>query len=477
MSDRSVPWLRHRGLRRGAGSRGRRVLWLVISALMVLATGLVTVAAVPATAAPAITPITAADSTAVPSGVLPDVMVHSTTAPLANFGSHRGVTQTASCLTGTLVGGGGYLRNATDPSILPTNGLVLGGTNPSTGASPVDQPVTNGAMNSSSWMAIANFTGVSESGDQAAAFALCASNGPTHTVVASTSTVGANATQQVSPPHLTIATCPGGTTLIGGGAFTKTPDQVNDGTTVGNNGNLKPMGSYPSNSSGVPAADGSTTATSWSAYGSAGITSADDTVTSLALCTSDPILPVMVARVDVSGPDAQPSTTITTAAAACPTGTRMLGGGFKTDETVNGTPGLQPQQGYHMRGSYPSTGSGTPPTEVANATTNPSSWTALLQAGGQNLPAGSSMQLHTFTLCFNVPVEGLAAPNLHPLMNALSNSIKDGAGNNLIGLDPPCAMTGPYQGLSDIDKLIYSTQANDGCLQFITTFDAPGSGP
>jgi hypothetical protein len=87
------------------------------------------------------------------------------------------------------------------------------------------------------------------------------------------------------------------------------------------------------------------------------------------------------------------------------------------------------------------------------------------------------MQLHTFALCFNVPLEGLAAPDLHPLMNALSDSIKDGAGNKLIGLDPPCAMTGPYQGLSDIDKLIYSTQANDGCLQFITTFDAPGSGP
>jgi len=33
--------------------------------------------------------------------------------------------------------------------------------------------------------------------------------------------------------------------------------------------------------------------------------------------------------------------------------------------------------------------------------------------------------------------------------------------------------SGAYQGLSDIDKLNYSTQANDGCLQFITTFDGP----
>ncbi|MGH3769687.1 MAG: hypothetical protein ACRDTX_31840, partial [Pseudonocardiaceae bacterium] len=44
---------------------------------------------------------------------------------------HR-VTRTASCPTGTLVGGGGYLRNVADPATLPTNGLVLGGTNPST---------------------------------------------------------------------------------------------------------------------------------------------------------------------------------------------------------------------------------------------------------------------------------------------------------------------------------------------------------
>jgi hypothetical protein len=129
-------------------------------------------------------------------------------------------------------GRGGYLRNATNPATVPTNGLVLGGTNPSTGASPVDQPVANGATNPSNWMAIANFTGMSETGDQAAVFAMCLSNGPAHTVVSSIITTGANANQESQPPILTIATCPAGTTLIGGGAFTKTPDQVNDGTTV-----------------------------------------------------------------------------------------------------------------------------------------------------------------------------------------------------------------------------------------------------
>lgn len=360
------------------------------STLIVLATAVAMMVSGPvAMAAPS--PVAAAGST-------PTVTVHSVTAPMTNLASHTGVTRTASCPTGTLVGGGGYVRNATDPAILPTNGLVLGGTDPSTGATPVDQPVADGATNPSNWMAVANFTGVAEAGDQATAYALCASGGPTHTVVASQSTVGANALQQVAAPILTTATCPAGTALIGGGAFTSTPDQVDDGTTVGNNGNLKPMGDYPSDAAGVPAADGSTSPTSWSAFGSAGITSANDKVTAFALCTSDPVT-VQVARVDVSGPDAQPGTTITTATATCPAATAMLGGGYRTDETVNGTAGLQPQQGFHMRGSYPSTSAGTPPTDVADGTANPSAWSALLQNGGANLSTGSSTQLHAFAMC------------------------------------------------------------------------------
>jgi hypothetical protein len=80
------------------------------------------------------------------------------------------------------------------------------------------------------------------------------------------------------------------------------------------------------------------------------------------------------------------------------------------------------------------------------------------------------------TISWIAPVSalaGLADPSLHPLMNALSNAIRDSAGNKIISLDPPCAMAGPYQGLSDIEKLNFSIQANDGCLQFITTYTAP----
>jgi hypothetical protein len=398
MSNRLICSFRRRGLRRRAAGRGgvphipeevslgRRVASLVSSVLMILATGAMA--------------FTLPEAVAIADPGLPDVTVHVTTAPMTNLTTHTGVTRTANCPTGTLVGGGGYLRNATDPMTLPTNGLVLGGSNPSTGASPVDQPVADGATNPSNWMAIANFTGASETGDQAAAFAMCAGGSPTQTVVKSTTTTGANATQQVQPPTLTIATCPSGTTLIGGGAFTKTPDQVNNGTTVGNNGNLKPMGSYPSNSSGVPTTDGSSSATSWSAYGSAGVASSTDTVTSLALCTSDSIPPVQVARQDIS---ATSGTTIV-GTSACPSGTRMLGGGYRVDQTVSGTSGLQPQQGHHMRGSYPSTGSGTPPTEVADGTANPSAWTSLVQFGGQG-PGSGSVDMHNFALCLTSNIQ------------------------------------------------------------------------
>ncbi|HEY1539291.1 MAG TPA: hypothetical protein VGF63_07835 [Solirubrobacteraceae bacterium] len=216
-------------------------------ALLALAGALGVAVAVPAVAAAA---------------ALPAITTSVVTAPLANFGSHRGVTSTASCAAGSrLVGGGGYLRQAADPTVPPTNGLVLGGVSPSTGAAPVDLAAPDATSDPASWFAIANFTGVSEAGDQASSFALCAtSGGPAHTIVKTATRTGLLATQEVQPPNLATATCPAGTRLIGGGATTSTPDQVNDGVTVGNAGNLKPAGSYPSDASGIAAADGSTSA-------------------------------------------------------------------------------------------------------------------------------------------------------------------------------------------------------------------------
>ena len=308
--------------------------------------------------------VLAAVGTPAARAALPAISVDAVTVPLANIGAHRGVTLTATCPAGSrLVGGGSYLRRISDPAALPTNGLVLGGTMLSTGSSPVDLAVADGTADPASWMSIANYTGVSEAGNQASTFALCAtSDGPSHTVVATASRTGTVAAQEASPPNLATATCPAGARLVGGGAATSTPDQVNDGVTVGNNGNLKPLGDYPSDAAGQPAADGSTAADSWSAFAAAGITSATDVVTAFALCSTDPDTPAIeVARADVDGPDAQPGTTPTTATATCPDGTRLLGGGYRVDETVAGVgSGLQPQQGYHMRGSHPGAASSPP---------------------------------------------------------------------------------------------------------------------
>ncbi len=379
---------------------------------------------------------------------LPSVAVDAVTVPLADIGSHRGVTVTAACPAGSrLVGGGSYLRRVSDPAALPTNGLVLGATTPSTGSSPVDLSVADGALDPASWMSIANYTGVSEASNQASTFALCATaGGPAHTLVKTATRTGAVATQEVNPPNLATATCPAGARLVGGGAATRTPDQVDDGVTVGNNGNLKPLGSYPSDAAGVPAPDGSTAANSWSAYGSAGITSPTDTVTAFALCSSDAgTPPVHVARVDVDGPDAQPGTTPTIATATCPAGTRMLGGGYRVDETVAGAgSGLQPQQGYHMRGSHP----GGPSTPAADGATDPASWTALVQAGGQNLSAGKHMTTRAFAMCVTEPPPAASAD--------LSVAVADDPDPVLVGATLDYALTVHNAGPSAATDVVLS---------------------
>lgn len=313
-----------------------------------------------------------------------------TMSPVPNT-AHTSSWVTAQCASGRLVGGGSYVRNASNPATVPNNGLVLYGTHPSDSAG---NPFTSGA-DPSYWATLAGFAGQSESGDLAKAFALCDTSGTAHTTVVTNSTTGLNATQESSAPTVTTATCPPGDQLLSGGAVEDASGQVNDGSTTGNNGNLKPVASYPSDSSGVMASNTSTSADSWSTYGSAGVPASSDKVTAFAICSTDLGAPaVEVARRDDAGSNGQAASTVTMKTQQCPNGTYLIGGGYAIDETVSGTGGRQPQQGYHVRGSFPSDSSG-----AESTSNNPSYWTVVQQAGGQALGANNHMDTHTFAMC------------------------------------------------------------------------------
>jgi hypothetical protein len=350
------------------------------------------------------------------AAVTPAVSVPMTTTSLDSLANaHTQIAVADHCPSGSLVvGGGSYLRNASNPATIPTNGVVLFGDMPSDSAG---APLADGATNPTYWATVGGFSGARENGDQQKTFAMCeTSGGPASTVVVVRSTTGANATQEVNPPIVTTATCTSGR-LLGGGAYESTPGQLNDGTTSPvNSGNLKPVGSYPSSSSGVMAANGATNPDSWSGYGSAGIKAATDTITVFAICSTDP---AVQPTVTVVRDDKASTSSVTSDTVSCSSG-QLIGGGFAADETVGGVPGIQPQQGHHMRGSYPSDSSGA---EVADGATNPSYWTDVLQQGGAG---ANSLFLHTFGMCEAVP----ATPSLSTIASTgapLGGSISDSA--------------------------------------------------
>ncbi len=71
----------------------------------------------------------------------------------------------------------------------------------------------------------------------------------------------------------------------------------------------------------------------------------------------------------------------------------LLGGGVLTDLDDPGAGIVAPQQGVHVRGSYPSDKHGFP---LGDGATAPVSWTAIVQSGGQATPGTDS---YVFALC------------------------------------------------------------------------------
>jgi uncharacterized repeat protein (TIGR01451 family) len=275
----------------------------------------------------------------------------------------------AQCPAGTvLVGGGIRLGRATDTAT-PGNGLKVNGTIPSDS---LGNPVANGATDPAFWNAVGGFGGQSEAGDQVSAFAMCTIGGPAHTVVAVAS---ANAPTAAATATVT-ASCPGGTRLVGGGAL---------GTPAGSP-SFKPIGSFPSDAAGSMLPNGAGDPMWWTAVGSSGAAGPSNTTTAFAVCSTDATIHTQVVRTDSPGPTA--ASTFNTASASCP-GTALFDGGVNADDST----GAVIQQGVHLRGSYPSDAAGNP---VANGATNPTTWSGIVQAGGQAAP---STVTHVFALC------------------------------------------------------------------------------
>jgi hypothetical protein len=327
------------------------------------------------------------------------VVVRATTVPVANSPASQ-TPSTATCPTGTVLSSGGarvYFGGTIDPAdpYHPINGLIVRGVGPSDSDA---TPSANGAGDPSSWTVFGGFAGQSELGDVATTFALCTTGGPAHTAVV-TSTISGPI--PVSSTAQTTATCPTGTTLVGGGAMTNPPTSAS----------LKPVGSYPSDASG------STSVTadpdSWTAVGeSGGRMEPSNTTTAFAVCSTSTAFHTVVVRKDVIDHPAGPgnsnpgSDAVATTTATCPAGTSLIAGGALASGSAPGADGGELQQGVHLRGSYPSDAAGT---ALGDGATAPGSWTSIVQSGGQATPGTDTF---AFALCAQQPAPstGTAPP-------------------------------------------------------------------
>lgn len=292
---------------------------------------------------------------------------------------------TATCATGTRLVGGGILQDR-DDGTLPANGLRAHGDVPSNASGAF---ATNGSFDPTSWTAVGGFGGAGEIGDEVKAFALCATNGPYRTLVVSKTERGPARAATIL--KVTV-TCPANSSLIGGGGATHPPTDPS----------LKTIGSYPSTRSGAPFAAGEADPQSWTAVGAAGgmrIGAGVAETSAFAICALATHIPTTVAQREVKNhpqgpgnldPGSDPFAILT---ATCKRGAALLGGGVLADLDDPGAGIVAPQQGVHVRGSYPSDTQGSP---LGDRATVPASWTAIVQSGGQATPGTDS---YVFALC------------------------------------------------------------------------------
>jgi hypothetical protein len=206
-------------------------------------------------------------------------------------------------------------------------------------------------------------------------YALCAGgwNAAVEVIVSTVFGPGASATSQG-----VTASCPAGTTMIGGGARTTIPPPP-----APIQPSLHLIADFPSDPTGTTPASGSSV-NSWTAIADAGGTVvANATTSAFVMCAHGGPATQVIAAV-VPGPEV--ASTAAVAVASCPAGTVLLGGGVRAD-----LQGGTPQQGIHLTGSYPGQG----PAPVASGPAG-QSWSGVAHSGGQSSP---KTETWAFAMC------------------------------------------------------------------------------
>jgi hypothetical protein len=276
----------------------------------------------------------------------------------------------AACPSGSTTAGGGIATILAGGG-KPSSSLHVNGTAP---AGPGMRSVSSSGAVAAGWTALGATGGQDVLGGVTTVYAMCLSDKPfgrpARIVVARVAgPVAAARTARAT------ASCPTGSTLLGGGGET----QVTSG---GNSPSLRLIGSYPSNGAGAAVTDGTGTPTSWSALADSG-GQGDPHVrtTAFALCASALQAHTTVAVASRPGP--LPAGSATPVTANCPPREVLISGGAEAGPRT----GL-PQQGLHLTGSFPSNAAGVG-VRSGHGADAANSWTARAESGGQGSPAGT----------------------------------------------------------------------------------------
>ena len=272
----------------------------------------------------------------------------------------------AHCSSGLASGGGVQVTGA-------DNGIDVMESTPSTNGT---SEASNGATDATYWLGYGNSGGQGTGTYTVDPFAVCFTNSTiNHTQVVVSTTSGPTGTNSTAS---TTATCPTNTRLLGGGVA----------STLASNKSVKAIASYPSNSSGAAAADGSTNPTSRTAVAlNGGGSGTGNTTTAYAVCSGSGInisgLTVTVKHTNVAGPTSASSSATATTAACGTAGNLISGGGsISGSDPTKGSFTKPGSQGDHLTGIYPSNSSGT----ASDNGDDTNRWSAIGATGGANSP-------------------------------------------------------------------------------------------